>query len=200
MEQAKSDGKTKFLRAVSCLLTTALIFFFLLAVANFLFGFSFSTLNIDGSSMEHTFSDGDIVVIARNFTLKRGQVVVIDVSDVPEYSVNGEHNIIKRIVAEEGDRIKCEDGVVYLAAGGGEYTALSEPYATSGNYIDFEFTVGEGEIFVMGDNRARNASFDSRSVGPLKAEDVIGVVPEWAVEHKQVIAGWERFRSMLFGK
>ena len=147
--------------------------------------------------MEGTVQSGDIVYAEREFTLKRGEIVIVDVSQNPTFSSGGEHFIIKRLIAVAGDRVKCENGTVYLAAAGGEYEPLNEPYISGTNEISFEYTLAEGEVFVMGDNRT--VSLDSRIVGPLSESDVIGVVPEWSVELRHFIAGWENIRYYLTG-
>ncbi|MAF80213.1 signal peptidase I [bacterium] len=58
---------------------------------------------------------------------------------------------------------------------GEEELTLEEEYIapawTSGNT---EITLGEGEYFVMGDNR--NFSFDSRSWGSVESNEIVGIV------------------------
>ena len=69
---------------------------------------------------------------------------------------------------------------------------------------DFEeYEVGEGEIFFLGDNRQN--SLDSRykeeyggshlSNGLYKAEDIYGVVPDWAIAYKTPLE-WLFFRNI----
>ena len=149
---------------------------------------------VSGTSMEDTVHDGDVVYALRGFTAERGDIVIIDVSDNPHFE-EGTVNIIKRLIAKEGDSVKCEDGVVYLKPAGGEYAALNEPYA-KGRTRDFaEVVVGEGEIFFLGDNR--DVSHDSSRVGTVPYADVIGVVPDWAISLKGFTTWWESFRASL---
>lgn len=149
---------------------------------------------VSGSSMENTVRDGDVVYALRSFTAERGDIIIIDVSGSDDFSA-GTENIIKRLIAKEGDAVKCENGVVYVRPAGGEYTALDEPY-TKGVTPDFgEVTVGEGEIFFLGDHR--NVSHDSTEVGTLRYSDIIGVVPDWAISIKGFTTGWENFRAAL---
>ena len=87
--------------------------------------------------------------------------------------------LVKRVIALGGDTVEIdgEEGVVYV---NGE--ALYEPYindlAGQAMYtgdLTGAFTVPEGEVFVMGDNR--NGSSDSRKlyeVGTIPYEKIVG--------------------------
>ena len=82
---------------------------------------------------------------------------------------------IKRIIGLPGERVVIEGNEVSVY-NGSEARGLNETYLpnyakTSG---DFEKVLGSEEYFVLGDNR--NFSFDSRSWGPLRTDDIIGVV------------------------
>ena len=106
------------------------------------------------------------------------------------------------LIAVEGDSVKCEGGVVYLREAGGEYRALDEPYACNmgSDYRFDEITLGEGEIFFLGDNRA--VSQDAQELAAagcpmFREEDILGVVPSWAVAVKQISTGWESVRGFF---
>lgn len=149
---------------------------------------------VSGSSMEDTIHGGDIVYALRSFNAGHGDIIIIDVSENEDFA-SGTNNIIKRLIATEGDCVKCAEGVVYVKPAGGEYAALDEPY-TKGRTPDFaEVVVGEGEIFFLGDHR--NVSHDSTEVGTVSYSDIIGVVPDWAVSIKGFTTGWETFRAAV---
>lgn len=90
------------------------------------------------------------------------------------YSDTGEEkDLIKRIIGLEGDVIEILDGVVYR---NGE--SLEEDYIyngiTPGDMAPF--TVDEGYIFVMGDNRPNSLDSRDPSVGEVAVSDVLGRV------------------------
>lgn len=176
-------------------LAVVLLILLLVTMADYFLLTRYYVVEVVGSSMENTLQDGDLLYAEREFSVRRGDVVIVDVSENPAFSNGEEHNIIKRVIAVGGDRVKCEDGQVYLAEGGGEYRLLPEPYVYGENTLSFEYSIAEGEIFVMGDHRT--VSMDSRRVGPLEEADVIGVVPGWAIRNKELIGAWENVRVLL---
>lgn len=77
---------------------------------------------------------------------------------------------IKRVIGEAGDTIEFKDGRVYRNG-----TELVEIYIKEEMVVPFEtIVVPENYIFVMGDNR--NGSKDSRDIGPIPKENVLGKV------------------------
>ena len=76
--------------------------------------------------------------------------------------------LIKRVVAGPGDRLEVRDGKLWRNGTPLEHDWNAEPMA----YSLAPFTVPEGELMVLGDNR--NASLDSHLWGPLPREEVIG--------------------------
>lgn len=136
----------------------------------FIFMFFIRPVGVDGRSMFPTLNDGDRVAVASAaIDFKRGDIVVINQPwerGVP---------IIKRVIGVEGDvvYIDFESHSVFV-----NNQMLNEPYIaepTALKYdIDFPVTVGENEIFVMGDNR--NDSLDSRSgkIGMIDERYVVG--------------------------
>lgn len=90
------------------------------------------------------------------------------------YSDTGEEkDLIKRIIGLQGDVVEVKDGVVYR---NGE--ALKESYiyggVTPGDMPPF--TVDEGHIFVMGDNRPNSLDSRDPSIGEIAVSDILGRV------------------------
>lgn len=184
----------KFLSACLTVLLVVLIAFTLF---NLWFVQNYFVVQVDRNSMNDTLSDKDLLYTQKYFEAQRGDIIIVDVADYDNmFSKNVKH-IIKRLVAVEGDCVKCENGTVYLKRSGGEYAPVTEPYAKGYTDEFHEFRVGKGEIFFLGDNR--EDSKDSRMVGCLKYSDIIGVVPEWAVRIKNFSTQWERQRGALVG-
>lgn len=86
--------------------------------------------------------------------------------------------LIKRCIATEGQAVELVGGVVYV-----DGVALDEPYTegkpslplspTYGNMsITYPYTVPEGHVWVMGDNRTNSA--DSRYFGAVPVSSVSG--------------------------
>lgn len=86
---------------------------------------------------------------------------------------------IKRVIGVEGDVISVREGELYLNGekiGDEPYTNHEDPMGPP-NYSKWEgkeWTVGKGELFVMGDNR--NHSTDSREIGIIPLGCVLGKV------------------------
>lgn len=83
--------------------------------------------------------------------------------------VAGREDLIKRVIAAEGDRVEGRGGKVYVNGRPAE-----EPYLADGTITsDFPVTVvPDGTVWVMGDNRG--ASGDSRRFGPVPVDEIIG--------------------------
>nr|WP_275552264.1 signal peptidase I [Anaerotignum lactatifermentans] len=125
-------------------------------------------VRILGSSMEPTYSDGNILCFSRITSMTgnyhRGDVVVFD------YYAEGERQtVLKRIIAMGGDTIQILTDGVYV---NGEQ--LEEPYILGETTGIADMTVPEGTVFVMGDHR--DTSFDSRNMGVISMEDLKGKV------------------------
>lgn len=147
-------------------------FCFALALMVVLFVFVFRYVTVDGSSMMNTLHDQDKLIISNlNYTPKTGDIVVI-------YIEGQNKPYIKRVIATEGQTVKIdfEKWEVYV-----DGVLLEEDYVLRRDgdmhyaaYYNGEFTVPEGQVYVMGDNR--NDSTDSRVLGCMEEHNIIGRV------------------------
>ena len=168
---------------------------------------SFGGVKVDGASMEQTLHDGENLLmeyVREGKGLERGDIIVVEVGKYAEFENTSVEYVIKRLIAVEGDKVKCTDGQVSICyAGTTEYVPLEEDYAYYGgregmdktDYDFAEYEVGEGEIFFLGDNRLNSCDSRYQEYGGshlkdklYKATDVYGVVPEWALEHQEILA------------
>ena len=95
-----------------------------------------------------------------------------------------------------GDTISVKQGVLYV---NGE--AVEEPFLSDARTVRFDkgsnnfgpVEIGEGEYFVMGDNR--DNSNDSRNVGVITGEMVIGKVRQiiWPLNRIGSVPGSEEY-------
>jgi signal peptidase I len=85
--------------------------------------------------------------------------------------IGGEtENLIKRVVGVPGDRIRMQNGVLFV-----NQKQQKEPYLNADSPSSGSFgpvVVPEGHVFVMGDNRGNSA--DSRVFGPVPLENLRG--------------------------
>lgn len=125
-----------------------------------------------GSSMETTLSDKDNLVLDK-LTYKFHDPERFDVVVFPFR--NGERkNYIKRIIGLPGETVQIDyDGNIYINGEILEEGYGSEVINNPGLAAE-PITLGEGEYFVMGDNR--NHSEDSRfaEVGAVSKDEILG--------------------------
>lgn len=156
--------------------------------------FVFRSFSVLGHSMDNTLADGQRLIVNRlpitaaqlgnkTYFPDRGQIIVFKnprfvAGDPDEY-------IVKRVIAFPGERVTVSDGVltVYNAEHPTGYqpdTAWRSGNAgpqspTSGDGLDV--TVPDDAIFVAGDNRIDNNSYDSRTgLGFIPTFDIVGPV------------------------
>ena len=165
---------------------------------------SFGGVTVSGHSMDKTLYTGEQLLMqyTDGSDAERGDIIVVYVGGYKEFASTNEANkteyLIKRLIAIEGDHVRCTDGKIEIKyAGTVEWKPLDEPYAYYQDKLAYDFNeyvVGAGEVFFLGDNR--NNSQDSRymEIGGsrldylYKQSDIVGIVPDWAVEHQKVLA------------
>jgi len=167
-----------------------LFLFLVLAGTLLINNFVFRSFNVLGPSMEPTLYTGDRLIVNRipvtwsmlKFTAylpERGEVIVFR---NPRYTAGSEDEyIVKRVIAFAGERVTVKDGVmnVYNSTNPTGFavdeTFPDKPGSPTSGEVDT--IVSEGTIFVAGDHREGEYSYDSRSgLGLIPLYDIIGPV------------------------
>lgn len=122
---------------------------------------------VNGASMEPNFQDGDYLIVDeisyRFDAPERGDVVIF------RYPLDPSQFFIKRLIGLPGESIKVEDGEIFINGKVLDESEYLQNIDTAGNV---EAKLGEGEYFVLGDNR--QASSDSRKWGEVDKKFIIG--------------------------
>ena len=194
VKKAKPEEKV---RKVDSLFDFIELFVFALVAVFIITSFFFRYSIVDGGSMQNTLQDEEkLLLYSFLYTPEPGDVVVVQ-----DKSTLLKDPIVKRVIAVGGQTVRITRDTIYV-----DGEPLYEPYVYTGDYrnssgkldvynyivypsqvlIDrglvsdkkdgeyYEVLVPEGEIFVMGDHR--NNSTDSRDIGTLHEDAVIGKV------------------------
>ena len=120
------------------------------------------TLNVEDrvlvNKLSYRFGDvsrGDVIVF------ERPRSVAAD---------DGINDLIKRVIAVQGDVIEGRNGLVYVNGERVDESGYLETGTATENLPRLE--IPEGHVFVMGDNRAN--SEDSRVFGPISEDTIVG--------------------------
>ena len=157
-------------------------------------------VQVEGWSMKQTLKNGQWLLLDKSVEAERGDIIVVDVRGYEEfdYGNGGTTHLIKRLIAIEGDKVRCQKGKLEIcnAETDFQWQEVDESgyaYYERLNKCSFdEYEVKAGEIFFLGDNR--NNSVDSRykeGASRLdrlyKTEDIYGVVTPWALENSETL-------------
>ena len=186
---------------IALIVMTTIMFF-----VNVLFGEVYMSVRVSGDSMKNTLINGDMLYAnTMKKDVKRGDIVIIGGIEGKDYI------IIKRVIAVGGEKVAIRNGKVFI-----NDEPLNEDYLDDGVITDLRYaqdeegnentmkkllpkglTLGEDEIFYLGDNR--EVSADARANGPCKRENVIGVVENWSVNVKGITNAIYNFQKKLYG-
>ena len=122
-------------------------------------------LQIYGSSMTPTLTDGDIVLTIKTSEFEQGDIVAF-------YYNN--KILVKRVIATSGEWVDITaEGDVYING-----TLLDEPYLTEKSLgdcnIELPYQVPESRVFVMGDHRSVSVDSRNTAVGCVAEEQIVG--------------------------
>lgn len=157
------------------------------------FSYLFIITPVEGHSMEPTIKNGEHVFVSYNTKIKAGSVVVLEVNEEDNDYIIGTSFYIKRVVGLPGDTVEWIEGKLYINGSPKDYLPddVLANFVTNGSddfhkentyyyengekHIPENFVIPEGYYFVMGDNRNSGSSHDSRKIGLIKEENIIGV-------------------------
>lgn len=133
--------------------------------------FVFQPSQVKGQSMDPNFKDGELL-ITEKITYRfrdpqRGEVIIFKSPKNPEV------DYIKRVIALPQDRVMLSNNTFYING-----SPLQEDYikvnTSEGTYLKEgqEIVIPEGYILAIGDNRPHSS--DSRELGPIKIDSIIG--------------------------
>lgn len=165
---------------------------------------------VDGSSMEPTLHNGEMLIVNRRAYLQvpldrvLGWVPGVDIEEgavwypfgapqrgdivVFQPPGNSAEPYVKRIIALPGEHVAIRNGAVYINGQRLIEPYLDEPTLWRGMTLDHEYVVEPGHVFVMGDNR--NNSSDSRVFGAIPLSSIVGKawITYWPPDQIQVLS------------
>ena len=174
--------KPSLLRSVLTILVVVVVAF---GLSRLIVEFVIQPYEVPSGSMETTIMTGDKVFSERVSyyfrDIEPGDIITFEDAEIPG------RILLKRCIATAGQTVDLIDGRVYI-----DGIALDEPYtnglpsdplAKTIVDISYPYTVPQGELWVMGDNRTN--SNDSRYFGAVEEQSVTGRVclVYWPIPH-----------------
>jgi signal peptidase I len=139
-----------------------------LAISAFIIIFLYQPVKVEGTSMMPSLDDQERIFVNkfvyRLEAIQRGDIVVF------RYPRDPSKSYIKRVIGLAGDRIRIEDGRVYVNGALLQEDYVPAAYADDRSYHEIE--VPENSYFVLGDHRSM--SNDSRDFGPVRESYIYG--------------------------
>jgi len=139
-----------------------------LLVAAFIIIFLYQPVKVEGTSMLPGLDDQERIFINkfvyRMEPIDRGDIVVF------RYPGDTSKSYIKRVIAVGGDRVRIDQGAVYVNDQRVREAYVPEQYRDARSYP--ETVIAPNSYFVLGDHRS--SSSDSRDFGPVQRDFIYG--------------------------
>lgn len=137
-----------------------------------LFTFVVRMMGVSGHSMEPTLQHGDRLLVLSGWLC--GEYEYGDIVIAYKKSFDDEP-IVKRVIATEGQTVDIDFTLGRVFVDG---ELLQEDYINDLTYLEegteFPLTLGEGELFLMGDNRNRSSDSRDADLGAVDERMIIG--------------------------
>jgi signal peptidase I len=149
-----------------------------LAISAFIIIFLYQPVKVEGTSMMPGLEDQERIFVNKFVyrwePIQRGDIVVF------RYPRDTSKSYIKRVIGVAGDRVRIENGQVFVNDEALEEDYVPNEYADARSYP--ETTVPANSYFVLGDHRTM--SNDSRDFGPVNERYIYGkaVFGYWPME------------------
>jgi len=154
----KRSGAVKFLVDILETIIWAVLLYVLITLVS-------ERVRVDGASMLPTLNNGELVIVNKlAYRLgepARGDIIVF------YFPVDPSQEFIKRVIGLPGDQVSIHKGTILING-----QRMEEPYLSVMPKYDGDWTVADGQLFVLGDNR--NNSLDSHNWGTVPMDYVIG--------------------------
>lgn len=163
-ELLREKYKTKYKKTLRSTIYALII---VVSISSLLSTFLFPVLEIYGTSMKPTLSEGELVLCLRKSNLKKGDIIAF-------YYNN--KILIKRVIGVSSDWINIDkEGNIYV-----NNTLVEEPYIKEKSYgnpdIEYPYQVPEESYFVLGDERIESIDSRNSKIGSISKKDVIGKI------------------------
>lgn len=148
----------------------------------------FQTYQVEGPSMEPTLQPADRLIVwkmprtwakitGNAYLPPRGDVVVFTEPELEQFGQESTKQLIKRIIALPGERVKVHGGTVTVYNDQRPNGFRPDAELAYGSSIgttpgELDVMIPKDHVYVLGDNRVN--SLDSRSFGPVHADNIIG--------------------------
>lgn len=156
---------------IKLVLSSIVVLFIVVVVSSVLSRDISGKVNVEvvGDSMQPTLHSGEKIIADKNITqIKRGDIIIFK-------SVDDNKILIKRVVGLPNEKIKIQDGKVFI-----NDKEFVEPYLKEkmnfkmNEYLPVNLVIPPEAYYVMGDNR--NNSNDSRNFGVVPMKSIIGKI------------------------
>ncbi|MCR5305434.1 MAG: signal peptidase I [Oscillospiraceae bacterium] len=185
-EEQKDQTKSSFFADLLDLAEVAITTFFVFMLLSF---YLIRPVTVDGTSMVPTLHDRDKLVMLTLFPpVTNGHIVVINDREAGYFTDEAQTQVarrsgyegilVKRVIATAGQQVNIDTEAGTVAVDGVQLaeTYIADLTKREDGAFRYPFTVPEGYIFVMGDNRMRSTDSRNPAIGLVPKEQVLGTV------------------------